>query len=73
MTRSHSPTCEADGAHDGDCATATELARLRAFAEAVRDEIGCSDDNRPAYYAEAEDHVDDCWHCAALQALERAR
>lgn len=75
----HSPTCEADGAHDGDCATATELGRLRAFAEAVRDEVACSgftpapgDDRESAALAH-DQHLDDCLHCAALQALERAR
>ena len=67
--RRHLDACEAEADHPLDCATATELARLRAFAEAIRDEVfatcphgghGCGD-------------VDDCWHCYATQALERAR
>jgi hypothetical protein len=63
----HADTCEAEADHPHDCATASELARLRAFAEAVRDEVACSGPDLRA------DHVDDCLHCAAVQALERAR
>ena len=66
----HVDTCEADLGHTGDCATATELAKLRAFAEAVRDEWECFlADDTPV----PDDHVDDCWHHAALQALERVK
>jgi hypothetical protein len=68
MTRHHADTCEAEADHDDSCGTATELARLRAFAEAVRDEFPCFDDGDPALVAK-DDHVDDCWHCYALQAL----
>jgi hypothetical protein len=66
----HSSFCQADTGHTLDCATASELARLRAFAEAVRDEWQCNwadDEPRP------DDHIDDCWHCYAAQALERVK
>jgi hypothetical protein len=66
----HADTCEAEADHPHDCATATELGRLRAFAEAVREEFECVDDNNDAL---PENHVDDCLHCYAVQALERAR
>ena len=70
MTR-HTLACDHDGAHPGlDCATATELARLRAFAEAVRDEFTCLG---PLEARVADDHTDDCLHCAAEQALERVK
>jgi hypothetical protein len=65
--REHEPFCDADGAHPGDCKTAVRLARLTAFAEAVRDEVECTDEDGCA--AAREDHVDDCWHCYAEQAL----
>jgi hypothetical protein len=61
----HSTSCEADTGHALDCATATELARLRAFAEQVRDEFSC------VGLMPDGTHVDDCWHCGAAQALER--
>jgi hypothetical protein len=62
--------CEAEADHPHDCSLATELARLRAFAEAVREEFLCT--------ASADDlddaaHLTDCWRCYAVQALERAR
>jgi hypothetical protein len=65
--RRHAAWCEAEAGHDHDCAPATELARLRAFATAVRDEFVCvlEGEERP------EDHVDDCWRCYAEQAMER--
>jgi hypothetical protein len=80
----HSPTCEAEADHPGECATATELGRLRAFAEMIRDEVHCDglpqvlggiverlgDEARADLEAA---HRDDCFHCAALQALEPAR
>jgi hypothetical protein len=66
----HTDSCEAEPGHTGDCATATELARLRAFAEAVRDEWDCF---LPEGAAVPEDHTDDCWRCAAEQALERVK
>jgi hypothetical protein len=59
--------------------TATELARLRAFAEAVRDEVQCSGftpapgDDRGSAALAHDQHLDDCLHCAAELALERAR
>jgi hypothetical protein len=71
MTRHHADTCEAEADHDDSCQTATELARLRAFAEAVRDEFRC--DIEGCGGDEPEDHVDDCWSCAAAQALGRTR
>lgn len=67
--KQHTPWCEAEGDHDHDCAAATELTRLRAFTEAVRETFACTaqgEDKR-------DDHVDDCFHCYADQALERAR
>jgi hypothetical protein len=64
----HSSFCQADTGHTLDCATATELARLRAFAETVAEEFACFlPEDTPA----PDDHLDDCWHHAALQALER--
>jgi hypothetical protein len=72
MTRLHNDTCEAEVGHLNDCATATELARLRAFAEAVRDDFDCmAKDDAPD--AEGCGDVDACWHCYALQALGRTR
>jgi hypothetical protein len=68
----HSSFCQADTGHTLDCATATELARLRAFAEAVRDEWQCTLAGEVVEEMPA-DHVDDCWHCYATQALERVR
>lgn len=65
--RSHEPWCEGDGAHPGDCKSATRLARLTAFAESVRDEFECTDHDD----VDREAHVDDCWHCYAQQALEK--
>lgn len=65
----HADWCEADGAHDYDCATATRLSRLTAFAESVRDEFLCTqpaDEDGPC-----EIHEEDCWHHAALLALAR--
>lgn len=79
MTRHHADTCEADTGHDNDCGTATELVRLRAFAEAVRDDVGCAgyDDygnqNEVVQADLLAAHLDDCLHCAALQALGQAR
>lgn len=79
----HADYCEAEPGHALDCATATRLARLTAFAEAVRDEIHC--DGLPIVLAGAEGlndqaradleaaHRDDCFHCYALQALEPVR
>ena len=67
--RTHPDWCEGAPDHDDACATATELARLRAFAEIVRDEFHCSTPDVPED-ALPEDHVDDCWHHLALQALE---
>lgn len=64
----HEPWCEGDGAHPGDCKTATRLARLTAFAEAVRDEFECSGE-LPEFPATIENHVGDCWHCYAERAL----
>jgi hypothetical protein len=82
--RVHTIACDADGPHAPlDCATASELARLRAFAEAVRDEFTClgapvgPTDDVPLSNEVIDDlqaaHRDDCWHCAAEQALEGAR
>jgi hypothetical protein len=71
----HADNCQADTGHTLDCATATELAKLRAFAEAVRDEWECPEKTP----SDGEDYpdgcgdVDDCWHCYAAQALERVR
>jgi hypothetical protein len=77
MTRLHADTCEAEADHPHDCAAATELARLRAFAEAVRDEFACIGRGKAECIGldgdEGSGHVDDCWHCGAEQALERAR
>lgn len=79
MTRHHADTCEADTGHDNDCGTASELARLRAFAEAVRDDVGCAGhipvvtDDDEAMAQQLADHLADCLHCAALQALGQAR
>ena len=70
MTRTHADTCEAEADHDASCGTATELARLRAFAEALRDEIECIGHDGDE---EGTEHADDCWHCGAVRALERAR
>lgn len=67
----HADWCEAERDHVGSCATATELGRLRAFAEAVRDEWECYRDSDELPLP--DDHVDDCWHCDALQALGQAR
>lgn len=69
MTR-HADYCEAERDHDHSCGTATELARLRAFAEAVRDEIACIGHDGDE---EGTEHVDDCWHCGAEAALETPR
>jgi hypothetical protein len=74
--RAHAAMCEAEADHPHDCSLATELARLRAFAEAVRDDFSCmvkdaARDDAPD--AEGCGDVDDCWHCYAVQALERAR
>jgi hypothetical protein len=83
MTRPHAAICEAEADHRHDCATATELGRLRAFAEAVREEVHC--DGLPMVLGGIEGlgeearadleaaHRDDCFHCAATKALERAR
>lgn len=65
----HEPWCDADGAHAGDCRTAVRLARLQAFAEAVRDEFHCTAAGGDASRFD-DGHVDDCWHCYAEQALE---
>jgi hypothetical protein len=67
--------CEAEADHPHDCSLATELARLRAFAEAVREEFECTSPGPlPDHITDSmADHVDDCLHCAATQALERAR
>lgn len=64
----HSDTCEAEADHPLDCGTASELGRLRAFAEQMHAEFPCTLES-----VTADDHVDDCVHCAALAALERAR
>jgi hypothetical protein len=66
----HVGECEAEPGHALDCATATRLARLTAFAEAVRDEIDCVGHDGDE---EGTEHVDDCWHCGAEQALEPVR
>jgi hypothetical protein len=81
--RAHTDWCEAEADHPHDCATATQLARLRAFAEAVRDEVHCNglpvvtggivglgEQDRADLEAA---HRDDCFHCAAVQALEPPR
>jgi hypothetical protein len=68
----HTDSCEAEPGHPWDCATATELCRLRAFAEAVRDEFMCGAESTPEGDI-PPDHVDDCWRCYAVQALERAK
>jgi uncharacterized membrane protein len=69
-TVAHAGFCEAEQGHAQDCATATRLARLQAFAEAVRDEFQCT-----AQQDDLDDatHLTDCWQCAALQALEPVR
>jgi hypothetical protein len=64
----HEDWCEAELDHVLDCGSATELCRLRSFAEAVRDEFECSAPE--AEVADAE-HVTDCWQHAAIDALER--
>lgn len=61
----HADWCEADSGHLYYCGTATEMARLRAFAESMRDEFTCDE---PA----DECDPDDCLHHAALAALEKA-
>jgi hypothetical protein len=66
----HMDWCEADTGHDYGCATATELAKLRAFAQAVRDEIECIGHGGDE---EGTEHADDCWHCGAADALEVPR
>jgi hypothetical protein len=80
MTR-HTLACDADGSHAPlDCATASRLARLEAFAEAVRDEFACHGypsteidvDGSVSQEAKAA-HVEDCWSCYAAEALEGAR
>jgi len=65
---SHAEWCEAESDHPYNCATATELARLRSFVEAVRDEFECGASD--AQMARPE-HVDDCWHHGALDALRK--
>jgi len=73
LPREHADSCEAEPGHASDCQTATELARLRAFAEAVRDEMECSDPDLDDNGKYSDAHIADCFHCAAEQALERAR
>jgi hypothetical protein len=68
--KTHADFCEAETDHECDCATATELARLRSFAQAVRDEFTCNVDRD---HPRTEEHVDDCLHCAAVEALESPR
>lgn len=70
MTRTHAAMCEAEADHPHDCSLATELARLRAFAEAVRDEVQCV--GMEGHLDDGQ-HLTDCLHCAAAKALERAR
>jgi hypothetical protein len=69
--RRHAYGCEAERDHRHDCATATALLRLHSFAQTVLDEFECTLER---HMLEGEklpaDHVDDCWHCAARQALE---
>jgi nucleoside-diphosphate-sugar epimerase len=65
---SHAEWCEAESDHAYNCATATELARLRSFAEAVRDEFEC---DAPEAEVADPDHVQDCWHHAAADALRK--
>lgn len=69
----HSSFCEADTGHALDCATATELAKLRAFAEAVRDEFDCETDKYVSGDPGGCGDVDDCWHCYAAAVLEPAK
>lgn len=65
----HADFCEAEFPHDlDDCAMATELARLRAFAEGMREEFPCTLES-----VDAVDHADDCVHCAATEALGGTR
>lgn len=66
----HADWCEGDTGHDYDCGTATKLAKLTAFAEAVRDEFKCTEDGDQPRTA---DHLSGCWHCVALDALETPR
>lgn len=70
--RTHADWCEADHNHLHDCEIATELARLRAFAEAVRDEFTCTTPDAEED-ALSEEHNEECWHHAALAALGRPR
>jgi hypothetical protein len=67
----HEDWCEADPGHAHDCRTATELARLRSFAESVRMEFSCT---KPDVFDEDHlpvGHEDDCWHHAAILALAK--
>jgi hypothetical protein len=66
----HADYCEAEQGHAHDCATATELARLRAFAEALADEIECVGHDGDE---EGIEHDDACWHCGAERAMEDPR
>ena len=61
----HADWCEAETDHPLDCATATELGRLRAFAEACRDESPHTSSLL------GREPADSCWHCAAIAALEK--
>lgn len=61
------PWCEAEADHDNMCRTATRLRRLLAFAEDVRDEIECIGHEGDEL---GTVHVDECFHCYAIQALE---
>ncbi|TAL08248.1 MAG: hypothetical protein EPO02_13370 [Nitrospirae bacterium] len=62
----HEEWCEAEQGHEHDCKTATQMARLRALAESLQAEFTCHVEVED----QSEDHVDDCWHCAATEALE---
>jgi hypothetical protein len=75
----HADYCEAELHHPHDCATATRIERLRAFAEAVRDEVACAGfvqatlDDRASAAVAHDAHLTDCLHCAAVEALEVPR
>jgi hypothetical protein len=69
----HQDFCEAEVGHDYDCVTATRLARLRAFAEDVQAELACTAPDATADEKLTDEHLTDCWHCAAGRALERPR
>lgn len=77
--RKHHDRCEAEADHPHDCATATRLAQLTAFAEDIRDgwtHTCPQPGDPPPGPLTAEEHdppAVECWPCLAQQALEPPR